>query len=171
MCEKFKNFFVNKIETIRIALDEQNVNQPIICERPFSGQPLNTFTPATIAEVEKILGKSSSKSCALDVIPTWFLKKHSTQVAGAITSIINSSLETHDVPEIFKTAHIRPLLKKSSLDKEVLKNYRPVSNLNFISKLIEKVVANRLKQHFNINNFRTSINKQFHQINIQTLSS
>ena len=44
-------------------------------------------------------------------------------------------------PNIFKQALIAPILKKSSLDKEVLKNYRPVSNLNFISKILERVAA------------------------------
>ena len=43
--------------------------------------------------------------------------------------------------ESWQPCLIRPLLKKSGLDKEVLKNYRPVSNLSFISKVLEKVVA------------------------------
>ena len=46
-----------------------------------------------------------------------------------------------------KTAHVRPLLKKSGLDANVLKNYRPVSNLPFASKLLERVVAARLSEH------------------------
>ena len=48
------------------------------------------------------------------------------------------------VPAEFKTAHIRPLLKKKNLDKQSLKNYRPVSNLPFLSKILEKVIANQL---------------------------
>ena len=43
--------------------------------------------------------------------------------------------------------HVTPILKKSSLDKEVFKNYRPVSNLNFISKILERVVAAKLHTH------------------------
>ena len=46
---------------------------------------------------------------------------------------------------------VRPLLKKPSLDIEVLKNYRPVSNLPFISKVLEKVVATRLDRHLESN--------------------
>ena len=38
-------------------------------------------------------------------------------------------------------------LKKSSLEKEVFKTYRPVSNLNFISKILERVVAIQLQSH------------------------
>ena len=42
---------------------------------------------------------------------------------------------------------MKPLLKKPSLDKDALKNYRPISNLHFISKVIEKLVAKRLGEH------------------------
>ena len=44
--------------------------------------------------------------------------------------------------------HFRPLLKKTGLDSDTLKKYRPVSNLTFISKVIEKVVSGRLNEHF-----------------------
>ena len=54
-------------------------------------------------------------------------------------------------PSAFKTAHVIPLLKKPSLDKNDLKNYRPVSNLSFISKVVEKVVASRLLTHVELN--------------------
>jgi len=51
------------------------------------------------------------------------------------------------VPLSFKKANIRPLLKKLNLDKKELKNYRPVSNLPFLSKILEKLVAKRLVTH------------------------
>ena len=62
-----------------------------------------------------------------------------------ITQIINASMEQGYVPKEFKHARIRPLLKKSGLDIDTLKNYRPVSNLPFISKVLEKVVDARLE--------------------------
>ena len=64
-----------------------------------------------------------------------------------ITSIINASLEQGKCPNFFKQAHVTPILKKSSLDKKVFKNYRPISNLNFISKILERVVALQLQTH------------------------
>jgi len=51
------------------------------------------------------------------------------------------------VPLSFKKANIRPLLKKPNLDKEELKSYRPVSNLPFLLKILEKLVAKRLETH------------------------
>ena len=64
-----------------------------------------------------------------------------------LTSIINESLTKGEFPIDFKNAIVKPLLKKPSLDKDKLKNYRPVSNLHFISKVIEKLVAKRLEEH------------------------
>ena len=64
-----------------------------------------------------------------------------------ITSIINDSLEQFKCPNFFKQAHVTPIFKRSSVDKEVCKNYRPVSNTNFISKILERVVAVQLQTH------------------------
>ena len=50
-------------------------------------------------------------------------------------------------PTFFKQAHVIPILKKSSLDKDVFKNYRAVSNLHFITKIHERVVAVQLQSH------------------------
>ena len=57
------------------------------------------------------------------------------------------SLRDSLMPKWLKTTLIRPLLKKTDLDSDILKNYRPVSNLTFISKVIEKVVSGRLNEH------------------------
>ena len=69
-----------------------------------------------------------------------------------ITSIINRSLEVGEFPATFKNGLVTPLLKKSDLDHEILKNYRPISNLPFLGKMIERVVAMQFKQHLVINN-------------------
>ena len=69
-----------------------------------------------------------------------------------ITTLINRSLSTGKFPEHFKEAIIRPLLKKPNSDIDVLKNYLPVSNLNFISKIIEKIVMAQIECHLMRNN-------------------
>ena len=62
---------------------------------------------------------------------------------------VHLSLESGRLPLSFKEAHATPLLKKSNLAVNNRKNYRPVSNLSLISKIIEKVVSNRFKAHIN----------------------
>ena len=69
------------------------------------------------------------------------VKEAPERFANLIVKIINASLKTGIVPDIFKLAHVTPLLKKTSLDPESLNNYRPISQLPFISKVLEKVVA------------------------------
>ena len=54
--------------------------------------------------------------------------------------------------EDLKTAIVKTLLKKPSLDKNLLKNYRPISNLPFLSKILEKVILHKLLSHFQENN-------------------
>src|SRR6218665_444629 len=61
--------------------------------------------------------------------------------------IVNISLSTGSLPLLFKHSLVTPLLKKPSLDKEILSNYRPVSNLSFISKLTERIVLSRINDY------------------------
>ena len=87
---------------------------------------------------------SPSKSCELDPIPTHLLKRCINVLAPLITTIVNKYFEQGSFLDSLKTAYIRPLIKKPGLDVENLSNYRPVSNLKFIGKTIERIVASRL---------------------------
>lgn len=69
---------------------------------------------------------------------------------------MNASLQSACVPECHKKAIVTPLLKKDNLDANNLKNFRPVSNLPFISKILEKVVAKQLVIHMSNNNMQDS---------------
>ena len=100
---------------------------------PDSPPPMfSTFSTVTEDQVTKIITNSPSKSCSLDPWPTFLVLDYLDILITPITSIINASLEQGMCPHFFKQAHVTPILKKSSLDKEVFKNYRPVSKLNFI---------------------------------------
>ena len=107
----------------------------------------STFSTVTEDQVTKIVTNSPSKSCSLDPWPTFLVLDYLDILITPITSIINASLEQAMCPNFFKQAHVTPILKKSSLDKEVFKNYRPVSKLNVISKILERVVAVQLQTH------------------------
>ena len=66
-------------------------------------------------------------------------------------SIVNFSLYTSNFPTIFKHALVTPLLKKSNLDCSNLSNYRPISKLPMLSKIIEKVVSKQIREYLMIN--------------------
>ena len=66
-------------------------------------------------------------------------------------SIVNFSLYTSNFPTIFKHALVTTLLKKSNLDCSNLSNYRPISKLPMLSKIIEKVVSKQIREYLMIN--------------------
>ena len=102
---------------------------------------------------------SSNGTCNLDLIPTTLFKSCIDSLIVPITAIVNKSLKESVFPSDLKIAHVIPLLKKPSLDKNDLKNYRPVSNLSFISKVVEKVVASRLLTHLELNSNQSAYKK------------
>ena len=102
--------------------------------------PLTNFEPVSYTMSVQKLIQSSSKSCALDPLPTNILKLTLDNLVDCITCIINDSHIFGIVPSCFKNAIVTPVIKQN-LDQNVLKNDRPVSNLLFISKILEKVVA------------------------------
>ena len=93
-----------------------------------------------------IIMGSSNASCQLDPIPTWLLKLCGSELVPVITKMINLSLQQGQVPDSWKAALIRPLLKKLGLEL-VYKNFRPVSNLPMVSKSAEKAVVGQLFRH------------------------
>ena len=91
-------------------------------------------------------------TCSLDIVPTPLLKQVFNIIGPSLLSIINSSLATGVVPSCFKHAVIQPLLKKSNLDPTKPSNYRPISKLNFQSKVLEKVILLQLSPYLCENN-------------------
>ena len=138
---------------IRLELDQENTENPNTFEDLdyVDAKPFTQFTRVTEDEVRRLVKASPVKTCPLDPIPTWLLKLCTDELVPAITEIINTSISTGYVANSMKEALISPLLKKSSLEP-IFKNFRPVSNLSFVSKLVEKVVASQLKKHMMENN-------------------
>ena len=147
LAERFSVFFIDKIKTIREHIDSCASNLQPFSFIPFNGSPLCDFRLVTNDEVLKIISSSSPTSCILDPLPTPLLVKNISCIIDTITMLINNSLLCGIVPSSFKHAVVNPLLKKNDLDPEIFKNYRPVSNLSFISKILEKVVAFQINEH------------------------
>ena len=157
----FCKFFSDNILKIRSTLQS---SIPSSVTRPNSiKNTLSSFTPVSEESLLKILKSSPSKSCCLDPIPTSLIKDCADIVITPIAKIVNYSIKEGSFPNCFKMAHVTPLHKRPSLDRNNLKNYRPVSNL--ISKLIEKVVANQLNEfisHEGLLNVNQSAYKSSH---------
>ena len=162
LADSFMNFFINKVKGIR---EELPVNSSLPNIRNHSVPQLSTFEIATEAEILRLVQSMANKHCKLDPVPTWVLKKHLDQLIPLITKIINQSLETGIVHPLLKSAIIRPILKNPNLDHTKFENFRPVSNLPFLAKVLEKVVYTRLNNHLTTNHLlqvNQSAYKKYH---------
>ena len=91
-----------------------------------------------------------NKSIGYDEIPAKFLKDSSSEIREVITYLINLSISTNIFPEEFKCAKVKPLFKKGK--KTEVENYRPISVLCIMSKILEKAVFVQLEQYLSKNN-------------------
>ena len=146
MAEKFADYFLNKIQCIREALS----HVPTYSSGTQVDCRLSKFLPLTSDQVRKIIFSLSTKSCELDAMPTKLLKDIIPGVLPVINKIVNLSLEQGVFAENWKTSVIRPLLKKQGLDLTT-SNYRPVSNLPFLSKVLEKAALQQFMAHSDYN--------------------
>ena len=69
-----------------------------------------------------------------------------SSLISVFVKIINTSITTKRFPSSEKLAIIKPVLK-TGLDPQSLSSYRPVSNLSFMSKMIENVILDQLMAH------------------------
>lgn len=148
LSEKFADFFTAKIAKIKETFDveipaDSNDNANMDNSPPV----LSMLAPTSEAELKRIITSGNSKSCSMDPLPTHLLKSNLEILLPTLTKIVNTSLSSASMPQSLKSATVTPLLKKPSLNGEDLKNYRPVSNLPYLSKLIEKIVVKRLNIH------------------------
>ena len=86
---------------------------------------------------------NTGKSAGLDGIPARFLKDAAKVLKIPFTFIINLSISSHTVPDDLKLAKVKPLFKKN--DRLKPENYRPVSILSIVSKLLEKAIYKQLE--------------------------
>ena len=153
LANAFADFFTDKITAIReeLHLCRGGPAEPLV-EVSYDGPKFECFKQVSCQELSNLLAKSSIKSCALDPIPATVLKGCLDLLLPFITKLVSCSLQCSVMTESMKQAQLRPLLKKPSLNHELFKNYRPISNLMFISKSCEKAVAVQLKDLVRNNN-------------------
>ena len=155
--QTFADYFKCKVKNICKELDNQaSTLCPETTESVLQSSAnipkLQEFEWASTAEIEQIVLKSNNKSCDLDIWPANLVKTLICNLSSSIAIIVNKSLNSGIVPKFFKFALVIPGLKQSYLDPNSCVNYRPLSNLPFLSKVLEKVVYSRLERHLSANN-------------------
>ena len=101
--------------------------------------------------MEDLINASSNNCCLRDPVPTSLVKNCASIFAPYVSHLFNRSLAEGCIPTSQKVAVVKPHLQKRGLDIGDRKNLRPVSNLTFISKRLERIVCTQLKAHLESN--------------------
>ena len=90
-------------------------------------------------DIKGTIMSQQSKSCELDPLPTNTLKEFHPEILPFLVDICNALLQQGMLPPSQRHATIMPRIKKPKADPTDVKNYRPILNLTFSSKLIERL--------------------------------
>jgi Reverse transcriptase (RNA-dependent DNA polymerase) len=148
----FTIFFVTKLKTISLDIGKRlqfqaskiGFHSNLITHQP---TPFITLSEVSVDEVRRLLQSTSNKCSPLDFIPTSLLKSCTNIFSPLIAKLANLSFSQGHFPSFLKTAQVTPILKKPSLNPDDPASYRPISNLNTIGKLLERIALTRLRPH------------------------
>lgn len=141
MCENFLDSFIIKIENLRRIIPQMSGDS---LGHGTQNTVLNQFELISFQQLLETVSRLKPTGSAIDMVPPWFLKENIEVIGPSILQIVNKSLNTGTFPRMLKQALVQPILKKPNLDQTDLTNFRPVSHLSFMSKILEKVVFNQL---------------------------
>ena len=141
LADQFASFFITKIQKIRDQLDSLPTYYHISNNPP----EFLEFELMMEEEVGSTIRGLPAKICNMDIIPITLLKDALPGLLPTITNIVNASMTQAVFLSSWKIALVKPLLKKLGL-KLIESNYRPVSNLTFLSKIVEKCVLRRFNK-------------------------
>ena len=139
------DFFIKKVADIRKSTGSSDP----MTRLPPSSSKFESFRMYTVDEVRRLMMSTKPKSCSLDPIPTSILFEFMDDLLPFITSMCNKSLLEGQLPLSQRHALVTPILKKDGLDATNVQNYRPISNLTYISKLVERMVCQQLTGFLN----------------------
>uniref|UniRef100_A0A3P9MDY7 Reverse transcriptase domain-containing protein n=1 Tax=Oryzias latipes TaxID=8090 RepID=A0A3P9MDY7_ORYLA len=149
-CNSLQLFFNQKILDIHQHL-HSSTSPPVPSDSFSVTHIFTSFLLPDPSEISRLIHNSKPSTCLLDPLPTSLVKSCLPSLLPFICAIIHSSLTSGIVPSLLKIAAVRPILKKPGSDPNSFHNLRPISNLPFISKILEKIVASQLSHHLTQN--------------------
>ena len=140
----------NKVEKLRAIIASEHATSTLVIG--ITAATFSSFEKVSQLTVKECILSSAPKSCELDPISSKLLIECLDSILPSLTDLFNSSLASGIFPQCFKSALVTPILKKKCLDHNDLNNYRPVSNLCFIAKILEKLVLSQVSSYLNSHN-------------------
>ena len=141
LIELFSDYFHEKIVSIYSNLNTNSQQEILINDkqsRVLVCDQMEEFLPVSITELKTIISSMNNKNYLFDPAPVKLMRQCSQVIFPLIQFIINKSFKESHVLCQLKQATITPIIKGTDLDAENLKNYRPISNMMFILKVLEK---------------------------------
>ena len=129
LANMFADYFDSEVKCILSSFSFTTAD-PMYTEQLYHGPEFHEFSPTPI-ELSSHVKSMVKKSCSLDPIPGSLMKDCFSVLLPVIVNMISL---------LFKEAFLDPVIEKDSLDHEIYQNFRPISNLRFVSKATEKVV-------------------------------
>ena len=152
LANTFADFFRHKIDRLRNQLDQCNIEDLSVDIADACEASMDQFDVLSEDQVLSLIKSTSSSTCDLDPLPSVLIKACTPVLLPVITKLVNLSLQSASVPPSLKQAIMTPRLKKHGLSTQELSNYRPISNIHFISKVMEKAVAAQIQDYLALNN-------------------
>ena len=156
LANEMAEFFHNKVSRIRSSFaSDQNPSdhsQSNTAIQYTNGNPkFDSFNPISADVARKLINEMNNKECLSDPITVLFIKNNLDDFLPILVEIVNKALITGTFPNDLKHAVVSPIIKDKILDSETNDNYRPVSSLPYLSKLIEKAALSQLNKYLKEN--------------------
>ena len=172
LANSFATFFNEKIKKLQNKLATSTMSSVSVQESKTYTTTFSEFTEVSEDDVLKAIKSAAITSCPLDPLPVDTFKLCLDELLPLITRIVNLSLTSGKFPAPLKHARIIPLLKKPNLDINNMSNYRPISNLAFLGKVIERSAIQQLQMYLSDNNLYASTQsayRPFHSVETAVL--
>src|SRR6218665_2632496 len=137
--DDYQRMLSAKLDKLRVAPATSPLPTFVLTDAVF-----NNFRLITDTELRKLLTTCNLKSCELDPLPSFVMVDVLDEIVPFLLYLFNRSLSEGFLPSSQKCSIICPALKQSSLDPSLCQNYRPIANLSFLSKTLERLVSLQL---------------------------
>ena len=144
LAEDFNDYFSSKIQALRDNLQKSSLltmDMHVAIDSSPCRCSFSEFAVVSENYISDIIEHSKPKSCMLHPAPTQVLLQSADVLADPLTKLINASLSSGVFPTSLKQGVIHPSIKRQALDRQMFSSYRPITNIAFLSKTLERVAA------------------------------
>ena len=149
IANEFNKFFTSVGKDISDSISKINIDPLSYLPDTPPKNEMKFYKVGPILVCDILKAMEPKKSIDMDGISINLLKFISTNISSPLAYIFNLSLETGVFPDKLKTSRVVPVFKQG--DNKLCDNYRPISLISSIAKILEKIVALKLTNHLDLN--------------------